>query len=148
MLEAIKEHADIISVAASVATVVGLFLAWLGLRQTARSVQANTLMQIHRDSRDLAEQMQEVANLIPVWKGTQDESQCPRAKEIMRMMFSHYAAIFYQWQNGTLDNRFWPPFYDEMRDFARLPYVKTNIADAKMLGPEFADFMQRLSGDV
>lgn len=138
-------NAPLLSAAASVGTFVGLLLAWIGLRRTARAVQSNTLMQIHRDSRDLADLMQRQPKLMEVLAGTAAETASPRAQEFMLMLMSHYAAIFYQWTNSTLDDALWPAFRGEMQRFARLPYVRQRIGEAQMFGDKFAAFMQRLS---
>lgn len=143
----IVDNTNIISLAASLATVVGLFLAWLSLRRTARSVQASTLMQIHRDSRDLTDRILREPKLIEVLQGTENESACPKARTIVSMMHSHYAAIFYQWMNDTLDDRFWPYFRAEMKTFAQYSYVKENLSDACVFGRDYAQFLKNLSED-
>ena len=147
MWKLLLDNANLISLVASVATVVGLFLAWLSLRRTAQSVQASTLMQVHRDSRDLTDRILRAPNLVEVLQGTEDKSKCPEAGTIVAMMHSHYAAIFYQWKNGTLDDRFWPAFRGEMKQFARYPYVKSKLSDACVFGCDYAQFLKDLSED-
>ncbi len=133
-----------ISLFASLATIAALLLAAWGLRATSKSVQANTLMQIHRDSRDLAQTLIDTPNLMETWSLKPDAGPCPQAESIMQMMLSHYAAIHFQWRSGTLDKRFWPAYKAEMQRFVGFGYIQTRIAQADTYGRDFGAFLRDL----
>ena len=111
-------HKDLLSGVSSIATVLTLLVAAAALfftaaeiRQSIRVTKATKIYEIQKDAREVARQL--LTNNEMAKKILSKDIDPVRAQT--GQLFNFYSAVLQQKRLGTLDERLWKPFENELR---------------------------------
>lgn len=152
MINYLREYEKEIGAAAAIASTIGIFLAAIGLLGTKaqiedsrRAVEATTVYNMQKDAREVLKELNQTPQVRDYIIGASNNLGDPPAQAESKIteIIQFYSAVYNQYRDGIITEKYWTTFENEICGFVQFPAV-AKFWKEKVVPGKYGDGFKKL----